>query len=300
MSSELPDAIYECEVPGLERIAQGKVRDIFAVDDEHLLIVASDRLSAYDVVLPDPVPEKGAILTEISRFWFARTADIVPNHLSDLHLEDVIADARLRRRLHCRSMLVRRLEPLPMEAVVRGYLIGSGWREYQAAGAVCGIALPPDLEQAAKLDEPVFTPATKAPGGQHDENIDFETLASLIGAEMAKEVRRLSLAIYTQAADYARERGIIVADTKLEFGLDPAGRLYLIDELLTPDSSRFWPLDQYRPGTSPPSFDKQYVRDYLDTLDWNKRPPAPRLPPAVIAQTAAKYRRALELLTADP
>jgi len=286
-------------VTGLTLIGRGKVRDLWAVDDEHLLIVATDRLSAYDVVLPDPIPGKGAILTHISRFWFDRTANIVPNHLSDLPLEAVITDAAERELLRDRAMVVRRLQPLPMEAVVRGYLIGSGWRDYQATGAVCGIPLPAGLPQAARLGEPLFTPATKAAAGDHDENISFRTLTDLIGRERAEQVRSLALRIYAECADYARDRGIIIADTKFEFGVDETGTLRLIDEVLTPDSSRFWPAASWRTGTSPPSFDKQFVRDYLDTLDWDKRAPGPRLPAEIIAQTRQKYLRALELLTGE-
>ncbi|HZX24037.1 MAG TPA: phosphoribosylaminoimidazolesuccinocarboxamide synthase [Woeseiaceae bacterium] len=299
MAEQSSDVVFESSVTGLELIGRGKVRDLWAVDDDHLLIVATDRLSAYDVVLPDPIPGKGAILTRISRFWFARTGGIVPNHLSDLPLEAVITDPAERALLGERSMVVRRLQPLPMEAVVRGYLIGSGWRDYRAAGAVCGIPLAPGLRQAARLDEPLFTPATKAAVGDHDENISFDTLTEIIGRERAMQVRELSLRIYAECADYARQRGIIIADTKFEFGVDEAGTLYLIDEVLTPDSSRFWPAASWRTGASPPSFDKQFVRDYLDTLDWDKRAPGPRLPAEVIARTREKYLRALELLTGE-
>ncbi len=299
MTAPMSDVVYESSVTGLTLIGRGKVRDLWAVDDEHLLIVATDRLSAYDVVLPDPIPGKGAILTHISRFWFDRTANIVPNHLSDLPLEAVITDATERELLRDRAMVVRRLQPLPMEAVVRGYLIGSGWRDYQATGAVCGIPLPAGLLQAARLGEPLFTPATKAAAGDHDENISFRTLTDLIGRERAEQVRSLALRIYAECADYARDRGIIIADTKFEFGVDETGTLRLIDEVLTPDSSRFWPAASWRTGASPPSFDKQFVRDYLDTLDWDKRAPGPRLPAEIIAQTRQKYLRALELLTGE-
>jgi len=299
MAEQSSDVVFESSVTGLELIGRGKVRDLWAVDDDHLLIVATDRLSAYDVVLPDPIPGKGAILNRISRFWFARTAGIVPNHLSDLPLEAVIADPAERALLGDRSMVVRRLQPLPMEAVVRGYLIGSGWRDYRSTGAVCGIPLPPGLPQAARLDEALFTPATKAAVGDHDENISFDTLTEIIGRERAMQVRELSLRIYTECADYARQRGIIIADTKFEFGVDGTGTLYLIDEVLTPDSSRFWPASSWRTGASPPSFDKQFVRDYLDSLDWDKRAPGPRLPAEVIAGTREKYLRALQLLTGE-
>ncbi|MDE2304516.1 MAG: phosphoribosylaminoimidazolesuccinocarboxamide synthase [Gammaproteobacteria bacterium] len=290
--------LFESNLRSLPKIHQGKVRDIYAIDDQHMLIVTTDRLSAFDVILPDPIPDKGAVLNRISSFWFARTASIVPNHLAALRLEEVIADPEERRLLAGRSMIVRRLRALPVEAVVRGYLIGSGYRDYQAHGAVCGIALPPGLALADRLPEPIFTPASKAPAGQHDENVDFETIAAAVGRETAAEIRRTALAIYAFAAEHARARRIIIADTKFEFGLDSAGRLTLIDEVLTPDSSRFWPMDSYRPGISPPSFDKQYVRDYLESLHWDKKPPAPRLPAEVIERTSANYRRALELLTA--
>ncbi len=289
--------MFESSIPTLPLLGRGKVRDIYGVDDEHILIVATDRLSAYDVVLPDPVPGKGRVLTEISSFWFHRLADLVPNHLSERSLASVVADPDARRPLEGRAVVVRRLKPLPIEAVVRGYIIGSGWRDYQATGSICGIALPPGLAQADRLPAPVFTPATKAAAGDHDENIAFEHVQELIGARLADKVRDLALEIYTRAAAYALERGIIVADTKFEFGLDDEGRLFLIDEVLTPDSSRFWPLDEYRPGTSPPSFDKQYVRDYLDTLDWDKTAPGPALPPEIIARTSEKYREALRLIT---
>jgi phosphoribosylaminoimidazole-succinocarboxamide synthase len=290
-------ALYETRLAGLTRISQGKVRDIYAVDDRHLLIVTTDRLSAFDVVLPDPIPGKGEVLTQLSNFWFARTAGIVPNHLTDLPLDSVVRDAAERAAIARRAIVVRRLKPLPIEAVVRGYLIGSGWKDYKATGAVCGIGLPAGLQMAAKLPEPIFTPATKAEIGEHDQNIGFAEVEKLIGGALAERVRSLAIEIYTRGADYARDRGIIIADTKFEFGLDEKGTLYLIDEVLTPDSSRFWPAAEYRIGISPPSFDKQYVRDYLETLDWNKKAPGPRLPPEVIRGTSQKYRQALELLT---
>lgn len=292
------NALHESAVPSLERIARGKVRDLYAVDDDTLLMVATDRLSAYDVILPDPVPGKGRMLTELSTFWFGRTAAIVQNHLTGIALADVLPDATERAPLEGRALVVRRLQPLPIEAVVRGYLIGSGWRDYQDTGAVCGIDLPPGLEQAAKLPEPLFTPATKAAVGDHDENIDFDATCELVGRDIATRVRDLSLRIYREARDYAATRGIIVADTKFEFGLDAGGKLYVIDEMLTPDSSRFWPAASYRAGISPPSFDKQFVRDYLDTLDWDKTAPGPALPADILGKTAAKYREALTLLTA--
>jgi phosphoribosylaminoimidazole-succinocarboxamide synthase len=273
-------------------IHQGKVRDIYAVDDDRLLIVASDRLSAFDVVLPDPIPGKGEILTRISKFWFAMFADRVPHHLLDGDLEAIVGDAALARTLAPRSMLVCRLKPLPIEAIVRGYLAGSGWRDYQASGAISGVGLPAGLEQAGVLPEPIFTPSTKAGSGHHDENIDFEQLHERVGPELAIRVRDASLAIYRRAAAYARERGIIIADTKFEFGVSDDGGLYLIDEVFTPDSSRFWPVDQWRLGISPPSFDKQFVRDYLETLDWDKTAPGPRLPAEIIEQTRQRYEEA--------
>jgi phosphoribosylaminoimidazole-succinocarboxamide synthase len=290
-------ALFETKLSTLERVSQGKVRDIYAIDDDHLLIVTTDRLSAFDVVLPDPIPGKGEVLTQMSNFWFARTQNIVPNHLVDLPLADVLPDANERAGLDKRAIVVKRLQPLPIEAVVRGYLIGSGWKDYQATGRVCGIELAPGLKQAEKLPEPIFTPATKAAVGDHDENIDFDTMVNLVGKELAERVRQLSIDIYLHGADYARERGIIIADTKFEFGLDGDGNLYLIDEVLTPDSSRFWPADQYATGISPPSFDKQYVRDYLETLDWDKTAPGPALPDEVANHTADKYRQALTKIT---
>ena len=294
-----PEVLFESRIESLPLIHRGKVRDMYAVGQEHLLIVTTDRLSAFDAVLPDPIPGKGAVLTAISNFWFRRLAHLVPNHLSDMPLEEALPDAAERAQVQGRAVVVRRLQALPVEAIVRGYLIGSGWKDYQATGAVCGIRLPAGLKLADRLPEPIYTPSTKAEVGAHDENIDFATTESLLGAARAAEVRDISLALYREAAAYALERGIIVADTKFEFGLDGQGRLTLMDEVLTPDSSRFWPMDQYRPGTSPPSFDKQYVRDYLETLDWDKQPPAPHLPADVIQRTAAKYREALKRLTGE-
>jgi phosphoribosylaminoimidazole-succinocarboxamide synthase len=289
--------MLESHVPSLQRIHQGKVRDIYAVDAQHMLIVTTDRLSAFDVVMPDPIPGKGRVLTQISNFWFQRTRHIVPNHLADYPLARAVPDAAERAPLEERSIVVRRLKALPIEAVVRGYLIGSGWKDYQSSGAVCGIALPAGLRQADRLPEPIFTPATKAEMGSHDENISYERVVALIGRGLAEQVRATALALYAFAVEHALQRGIIIADTKFEFGVDEAGRLTLIDEALTPDSSRFWPADTYRPGTSPPSFDKQYVRDYLETLDWPKRPPAPQLPPEIVARTSEKYAEALRRLT---
>jgi phosphoribosylaminoimidazole-succinocarboxamide synthase len=281
----------------LPLIHQGKVRDSFALDDDHMLIVASDRLSAFDVVLPDPVPGKGALLTQVSNFWFEQTRNIIDNHLTGIPVEDVIADPNLVALLKDRAVIVRRLTPLPLEAIVRGYLIGSGWNDYQQTGAVCGITLPPGLRQADKLPEVLFTPSSKAAAGDHDENVDFETIVKLIGKDLAQQVRDASIQIYEFARAHALKRGIIIADTKFEFGLDKEGKLYLMDEVLTPDSSRFWPQDSWLPGTSPPSYDKQFVRDYLETLDWNKRAPGPTLPTSVIEATVQKYAEACQILS---
>jgi phosphoribosylaminoimidazole-succinocarboxamide synthase len=291
------DVLYETRLKSLPLLARGKVRDIYAVGDERLLIVTTDRLSAFDVVLPDPIPGKGAVLTAVSNFWFERTEALVPNHLLDVPLESVLPDESERRQVEGRAIVVRKLRALPVEAIVRGYLIGSGWKDYQSGGKVCGIALPGGLKLADELPDPIFTPSTKAEVGAHDENIDFDRARALLGSELAEQVREVSLSIYREAARYARERGIIIADTKFEFGVDENGRLVLIDEVLTPDSSRFWPEDQYQPGTSPPSFDKQFVRDYLETLDWDKTPPGPALPAHIIERTASKYREALKRLT---
>ncbi|MFZ9652563.1 MAG: phosphoribosylaminoimidazolesuccinocarboxamide synthase [Steroidobacteraceae bacterium] len=282
----------------LRRIHTGKVRDIYEVDAQHMLIVTTDRLSAFDVVLPDPIPHKGRVLTEISNFWFARTGHIVPNQLSAVTLDALPLEPEERAQLAGRAIVVRRLQALPLEAVVRGYLIGSGWKDYQHDGTVCGIRLPAGLRQAEQLPQPIFTPASKAPVGEHDENISFEVAAQTVGAELAARVRDTAIALYEFAARHAAARGIIIADTKFEFGLDTQGRLTLIDEVLTPDSSRFWPVDTYRVGTSPPSFDKQFVRDYLETLDWNKQSPGPTLPAEIIARTSEKYLEALRRLTA--
>ena len=290
--------MHESRLKGLERIHQGKVRDIYAIDDRHMLIVTTDRLSAFDVVLPDPIPGKGRVLTSISHYWFARTGHIVPNHLSDYPLEKAVPDAAERATIADRCMVVRRLRALPVEAVVRGYLIGSGWKDYQKTGEVCGIRLPKELRMADRLPQPIFTPSTKAAKGHHDENVGFDEIAATIGADLAAQVRDTAIALYEFAAAHALARGIIIADTKFEFGVDESGRLTLIDEALTPDSSRFWPVDTYAPGTSPPSFDKQYVRDYLETLDWNKTAPGPKLPAEVIRGTSEKYEEALRRLTA--
>lgn len=292
-----PDTLYESSLQSLRLRGRGKVRDIYDIDDDHMLIVTTDRLSAFDCILPDPIPGKGRVLTAVSNFWFEKLESIVPHHLSGLALDRVLEDPGERAQVEGRGIVVKKLKPLPVEAVVRGYLIGSGWKDYQKSGTVCGISLPAGLQLAEKLPEAIFTPSTKAEFGHHDENISFERTVERVGRELADEVRRISLKLYTEAAAYALNRGIIIADTKFEFGLDDGGRLYLIDEALTPDSSRFWPVDQYRIGISPPSFDKQFVRDYLETLTWNKQPPAPRLPPDVIAKTAEKYREAEERLT---
>ena len=293
------NAMFESDLPDLELLHRGKVRDVYAIDAHTMLIVATDRLSAFDVVLPDPIPQKGEILTQTALFWFNRTRALVPNHLLDPSLEKILPPDVDQAAYRLRSSVTRRLRPLPIEAVARGYLIGSGWKDYQASGAVCGIDLPPGLRMADQLPEPIFTPATKAAAGEHDENISYQQVVELIGPALAAQVCDLTLRIYTESAAYARERGIIIADTKFEFGLDDAGKLYLIDEILTPDSSRFWPAEQWQPGASPPSFDKQFVRDYLETLDWNKQAPGPRLPAEIIARTADKYREAYRRLTGD-
>jgi len=285
------------DIDHLKRLHRGKVRDLYEIDDEHMLIVTSDRISAFDVILPTPIPGKGEVLTEISNFWFDRMRNLAPNHLSDVPLDSVIKDPQMRRVLASRSVIVRRLKSLPVEAIVRGYLIGSGWKDYQREGSVCGISLPGGLQLADRLPAPLFTPSTKAEVGGHDLNIGFDETARLVGAVTAGRIRDLSLEIYRRAAEHALARGIIIADTKFEFGLDDDGEVVLIDEVLTPDSSRFWPVDRYRPGTSPPSFDKQFVRDYLETLDWDKRAPGPELPDDIVKKTGEKYRQALALLT---
>ena len=293
----MPTTLLDSNLPGLERIHRGKVRDVYALPGERLLIVATDRLSAFDVVLPDPIPGKGEMLTQISNFWFDKTAHLLPNHLTGTDVASVLPAGVDLRAYARRSVVARRLKALPVEAIARGYLIGSGWKDYQATGAVSGIRLPPGLRQAERLPEPVFTPSTKAAVGAHDENIDFDRVVALIGADLAERVRAATLAVYRFAAAYAAERGILIADTKLEFGLDADGTLRVMDEMLTPDSSRFWPADEYRVGTSPPSYDKQFVRDYLETLDWNKTAPGPKVPAAVIEATRAKYAEALLKLT---
>jgi phosphoribosylaminoimidazole-succinocarboxamide synthase len=288
-------ALFESSIKSLPRIGRGKVRDIYAVGDDKMLIVASDRLSAFDVVLPDPIPDKGRVLNEMANFWFDRLGHVVPNQLTGIDPESVVRDNE-REQVRGRSVVVKKLKPLPIEAVVRGYIIGSGWKDYQKTGKICGIELPKGLRQAEKLPQPIFTPATKAAEG-HDENISFAHAEALIGKELAAKVRDVSIRLYKEAADFAATKGIIIADTKFEFGLDSKNSLVLIDEVLTADSSRFWPADSYRVGISPPSYDKQFVRDYLESLTWDKTPPAPKLPPDVIARTSQKYRDALERLT---
>jgi phosphoribosylaminoimidazole-succinocarboxamide synthase len=288
-------ALFESNLKSLPRLGKGKVRDIYAVGADKMLIIASDRLSAFDVVLPDPIPDKGRVLNEMANFWFGQLRDIVPNQLTGIDPESVVAEDE-KPQVRGRSVVVKKLKPLPIEAVVRGYIIGSGWKDYQKNGKVCGIELPKGLRQAEKLPRPIFTPATKATSG-HDENISFAEVEKLIGRELAAKVRDVSIQLYTAAAEYAAKKGIIIADTKFEFGLNDHDELVLIDEVLTADSSRFWPADSYQIGMSPPSFDKQFVRDYLESLSWDKTPPAPKLPEDVIARTSQKYRDALERLT---
>ena len=289
--------LYESKLKSLKQVYQGKVRDIYQIDDEHWLIVTSDRLSAFDVILPDPIPKKGMVLTTVSNFWFERFSNKVMNHLSDLKIEDVIQDEQERALLEGRSVIARKLKALPFEAIVRGYVIGSGWKEYQNTGAICGIALPENLQQAQQLDTAIFTPSTKAAVGDHDVNVDFNEIVNLVGKEIAEKAKTLSIELYTEAANYALEKGIIIADTKFEFGLDENEEIVLIDEALTPDSSRFWPQETYQVGESPKSYDKQYVRDYLETLDWDKKAPGPKLPQEVIDNTSKKYLEACERLT---
>ena len=288
--------LFESSIQSLPLLGRGKVRDIYAVGEDKLLIVTSDRLSAFDVILPNPIPKKGEVLTKTALFWFDRLAHILPNQLTGIAPEDVVTPAE-RDQVTGRALVVKRLKPLPVEAVVRGYIIGGGWKDYLATGKVCGITLPAGLKQAAKLAQPLFTPSTKAEIGTHDENIDFAQCEALLGAARAAQVRDVAIRMYSEARDYAATRGIIIADTKFEFGLDAAGTLHIIDEALTPDSSRFWPADSYAEGISPPSYDKQYVRDYLETLDWNKTAPGPALPDEVVMRTSAKYIEAYERLT---
>jgi phosphoribosylaminoimidazole-succinocarboxamide synthase len=296
----LAASLFESNLASLELVARGKVRDIYRVDDKRLLIVATDRLSAFDVVLPDPIPGKGVVLTSISNFWFKKLENVVPNHLTGIDPETVLTDARDHAIVKNRAVVVQKLEPVPIEAVVRGYLIGSGWKDYCKTGRVSGVELPSGLELAQRLREPIFTPSTKAAAGRHDENISMQEVKTLIGSELTRKVSEASLQLYTRATEHARARGIIIADTKFEFGLAANGTLHVMDEVLTPDSSRFWPADTYKAGSSPPSFDKQYIRDYLETLDWNKQAPGPKLPRVVIERTRAKYLEALQRLTGEP
>ena len=288
--------LFDSHIQSLSRTGRGKVRDIYAVNGDKMMIVVTDRLSAFDVVLPDPIPDKGRVLTELANFWFAKLAHVVPNHLTGIDPESVVQGPNEKAQVRGRAIVVKKLNPLPVEAVVRGYLIGSGWKDYQSTGAVCGIQLPKGLKQAQKLPEPIFTPATKAAGG-HDENISFARMCEIVGKDIGTKVKDISIRLYKEASEFAATRGIIIADTKFEFGLNEKNEVVLIDEILTADSSRFWPAEQYQVGMSPPSYDKQFVRDYLETLDWDKTPPAPKLPADVIARTSAKYREALEKLT---
>ena len=292
----MPKALYTSHIKSLPLLHKGKVRDIYDIDNGHMLIVTTDRISAFDVVMPTPIPGKGRILNQVTRFWMEKLAHIIPNHLSDMPLEQVLTDAAEHAEVEHHATIVRKLKALPVEAIVRGYLIGSGWKDYQKSGAVCGIELPPGLKIADRLPEVIYTPSTKASVGSHDQNIDFFASETLLGADIAAQVRDVSLRLYREAADYARERGIIIADTKFEFGLDQDGTLTLIDEVLTPDSSRFWPADMYQPGSSPVSFDKQFVRDYLEQLDWDKTAPGPELPADIAEKTAEKYQQAKTLL----
>lgn len=294
-----PSALYQSNLSSLKLRSRGKVRDIYDIDNKHMLIVTTDRLSAFDVILPDPIPGKGRVLTHVSNFWFEKMKHVMPNHITHIPLEQVLPNATEREQVEGRAIVVKVLKPLPVEAIVRGYLIGSGWKDYQKTGCVCGIRLPEGLQQAQQLQEAIYTPSTKADVGDHDENVTFAKTVELMGQELAEKVRDASLKLYTEAAAYAKERGIIIADTKFEFGIDDSGVLYLIDEVLTPDSSRFWPADQYQVGISPPSFDKQYIRDYLETLDWDKTAPGPKLPAEVADYCAQKYREAELRLTQD-
>ena len=292
------DALHESNLPSLKFLHRGKVRDLYEIDSEHLLIVQTDRLSAFDVILPTPIPGKGKVLTAVSNFWFNKLAHVIPNHLTAIPPESVVLTEAECAQVRGRAFVTKKLKPLPIEAIVRGYLVGSGWKDYQKSGAVCGIPLPPGLQEAQKLPQPLFTPSSKAAVGEHDENISFEAVQKLLGPAIAEQVKNATLALYTEAANYALTRGIIIADTKFEFGVDSAGKLYLIDEAITPDSSRFWPADQYQVGSNPPSFDKQFVRDWLESSGWNKQPPAPQVPAEVLQKTAEKYREAQRLLGA--
>ncbi|HEY9200728.1 MAG TPA: phosphoribosylaminoimidazolesuccinocarboxamide synthase [Gammaproteobacteria bacterium] len=295
----MSDSLHTSQISNLKRLHTGKVRDIYEIDDEHMLIITTDRISAFDVVMPTPIPDKGKILNQVTRFWLNKLQHIIPNHLADIPLQDIISDETERKSVENHAMVVKRLKALPVEAIVRGYIIGSGWKDYQQSGSICGIQLPEGLQLADKLPQPIYTPSSKAAVGEHDENIDYAATEQLLGAELAQQVKDVSLRLYQEAADYALQRGIIIADTKFEFGVDKDNQLVLIDEVLTPDSSRFWPADQYQPGSSPESFDKQFVRDYLETLNWNKTAPGPELPEAIVQKTAEKYREALTRLTQD-
>lgn len=290
-------SLHSSHISNLKLLHKGKVRDIYDIDDQHMLIVTSDRISAFDVIMPNAIPDKGVILNEVTRFWLKKLNHIIPNHLADIPLNEIITDDQERETVKRHTMVVRKLKALPVEAIVRGYIIGSGWKDYQSTGNICGIELPNGLQLADKLPEPIYTPSSKAAVGEHDENIDYTATEKLLGKELAQQVRDVSLQLYKEAADYALERGIIIADTKFEFGVDENNQLVLIDEILTPDSSRFWPADKYQPGSSPESFDKQFVRDYLETLDWNKTAPGPELPDDIINKTAEKYKEALTRLT---
>lgn len=294
------ETVFETNIKSLPLLHRGKVRDLYGVGDDHILFIATDRLSAFDVILPSPIPGKGALLTTISDFWFEKTQGLIPNHLSDRRLEEVLPDPDERAQAEGRCMLVRKLKPVPVEAIVRGYIIGSGWKDYQNTGSICGIELPEGLQLADKLPEPIYTPSSKAAPGEHDENISFEDTVALVGEKVATEVREITMALYKQASEYARARGIIIADTKFEFGLDKNDNLVLMDEALTPDSSRFWPADEWEPGKNPPSYDKQIVRDYLETLDWDKKAPGPVLPDEILERTQARYREVIERLKGDP
>lgn len=296
MNNQIPASLFETSLKSLPLVYKGKVRDIYAIDDDHFLIVTTDRLSAFDVILPDPIPGKGLVLTSVSNFWFEKLKDIIPNHLTDISLKKILPDEDERNQIEGRAIIVKKLTPLPVEAIVRGYLIGSGWKDYQKTREVCGIKLPKGLQQAQQLPEPIYTPSSKAAVGDHDENIDYQKTVDLIGTEKAAQLRDVSLQLYKVAANYALERGIIIADTKFEFGVDASDKLFLIDEALTPDSSRFWGVDTYQVGISPPSFDKQIVRDYLETLDWDKTPPGPKLPAEILNKTSEKYREVQDRL----
>lgn len=290
-------SLHTSKISNLKLLHKGKVRDIYDIDDEHMLIITSDRISAFDVIMPTPIPDKGVILNEVTTFWLHKLQHIIPNHLASISLEDIITDEQERKAVARHAMVVKKLKALPVEAIVRGYIIGSGWKDYQKSGAICGINLPEGLQLADKLPEPIYTPSSKADVGEHDENINYAATEELLGKDLAKQVKDVSLQLYKEASDFARERGIIIADTKFEFGVDANNQLVLIDEVLTPDSSRFWPADKYKPGSSPESFDKQFVRDYLETLDWDKTAPGPELPSEIASKTAEKYKEALQRLT---